>query len=148
MHFAVSQVPRPLLLLFKTNDCLRHAERQLVPTGAGADSFLVTLRYCLRCLRHEARAAAAAAAASAGAAGSSTGRSAAGGLSRRWLGVARAWLTVLRLDVAVWLLRVFSGSALLPRAVRALSLSPASAKQQQPQASESTSTSAVSVEHT
>lgn len=36
-----------MLLLFKTNDCLRHAERQL---RSGADSFLVTLKHCLRVL--------------------------------------------------------------------------------------------------
>jgi len=139
----LDQVPRPLLLLFKTNDCLRHAERQL---GGGVNSFLITLRYCLRCLRHEARAAAAAAASTSTSAASagSAGRTA-GGVSRRWLGMARAWLAVLRLDVAVLLLRVWSGSALLPRAVRALSLSPASAKRQREREA---STSAVSVEHT
>ena len=36
-----------MLLLFKTNDCLRHAERRL---DAGVDSFVVTLRYCLRAM--------------------------------------------------------------------------------------------------
>ena len=140
-------VPPPLLLLFKTNDCLRHAERQLGAAGVG--SFLITLRYCLRCLRHEARATAAAASAASTAttAATSTGSagSTAGVAARRWLGIARAWLAVLRLDVAVMLLRVFSGSALLPRAVRALSLSPASAKRQ---GEREASTSAVSVEHT
>ena len=141
-------VPRPLLLLFKTNDCLRHAERQLGAAGVG--SFSITLRYCLCCLRHEARAAAAAASAASTAttAATSTGSagSTAGVAARRWLGIARAWLAVLRLDVAMLLLRVLSGSAVLPRAVRALSLSPASAKRQGER--EKASTSAVSVEHT
>jgi hypothetical protein len=36
-----------MLLLFKTNDCLRHVERQL---QAGAGSFLITLKFCLRFL--------------------------------------------------------------------------------------------------
>ena len=36
-----------MLLLFKTNDCLRHAERQL---HSGADSHLITLKFCLRAL--------------------------------------------------------------------------------------------------
>ena len=36
-----------MLLLFKTNDCLRHAERKL---HSGADSFLITLKHCLRVL--------------------------------------------------------------------------------------------------
>jgi hypothetical protein len=40
-------VPPPMLLLFKTNDCLRHAERKL---HSGADSFLITLKHCLRVL--------------------------------------------------------------------------------------------------
>ena len=43
----LERVPRPMLLLFKTNDCLRHAERQL---DAGVDSFLITLRYCLQAM--------------------------------------------------------------------------------------------------
>ena len=41
----LSTVPPPMLLLFKTNDCLRHAERTL---DAGVDSFLITLRHCLQ----------------------------------------------------------------------------------------------------
>ena len=40
-----------MLLLFKTNDCLRHAERAI---GAGVNSFLITLRYCLTLLDQEA----------------------------------------------------------------------------------------------
>ena len=43
----LDKVPRPMLLLFKTNDCLRHAERQLGGGAAGASSLLITLRYCL-----------------------------------------------------------------------------------------------------
>ena len=45
-------VPPPMLLLFKTNDCLRHAERQL---DAGVDSFVITLRYSLQAMAHERR---------------------------------------------------------------------------------------------
>ena len=40
----LDRVPPPMLLLFKTNDCLRHAERQL---GVGVNSLLVTLRHCI-----------------------------------------------------------------------------------------------------
>lgn len=43
----LERVPPPMLLLFKTNDCLRHAERQL---GSGVDSLIVTLRHCFRVL--------------------------------------------------------------------------------------------------
>ena len=43
----LERVPRPMLLLFKTNDCLRHAERKL---DAGVDSLLITLRYCLEAM--------------------------------------------------------------------------------------------------
>jgi hypothetical protein len=48
-------VPPPMLLLFKTNDCLRHAERKL---HSGADSFLITLKHCLRVLLASGGAAA------------------------------------------------------------------------------------------
>ena len=37
-----------MLLLLKTNDCLRHADRQL---GSGINSFLLTLRYCVSAIR-------------------------------------------------------------------------------------------------
>lgn len=44
----LERVPAPMLLLFKTNDCLRHAERKLLGAAAGVDSMLVTMRYCLQ----------------------------------------------------------------------------------------------------
>ena len=45
---------KPLLLLFKTNDCLRHTERRL---DAGVNSFLITLRFCLGALAAHGRTA-------------------------------------------------------------------------------------------
>ena len=52
----LERVPPPMLLIFKCNDCLRHAERRL--GGAGAYSVLVTLRYCIQTLLADAVAAA------------------------------------------------------------------------------------------
>ena len=37
----LDKLPRPMLLLLKTNDCLRHADRKL---GAGVNSYVITLR--------------------------------------------------------------------------------------------------------
>jgi hypothetical protein len=37
-----------MLLLLKTNDCLRHADRQL---GSPVNSFVVTLRHCVIAIR-------------------------------------------------------------------------------------------------
>jgi len=48
----LQSVPRPMLLLFKTNDCLRHAERQL---SSGVNSFLITLRFCIGSILKETR---------------------------------------------------------------------------------------------
>eukprot|EP00743_Colponemidia_sp_Colp-15_P009676 GILK01010587.1.p1 GENE.GILK01010587.1~~GILK01010587.1.p1 ORF type:complete len:564 (-),score=54.98 GILK01010587.1:45-1736(-) len=42
------RVPREMLLLFKTNDCLRYVDRQL---GAPINSYLVMSEYCLRGIR-------------------------------------------------------------------------------------------------
>ena len=39
----LGRVPRQMLLLFKVNDCLRHADRQL---GAPVNTFLITARAC------------------------------------------------------------------------------------------------------
>lgn len=108
----LERVPAPMLLLFKCNDCLRHAERRL---GAGVNSFVITLRYCLQTLlladeegREDVDAAAAAAATDTDGAvpirhaNSSSGRS---GSSRT--GMSR--LHRLRLRLAVWLLKQASG---------------------------------------
>ena len=112
----LERVPAPMLLLFKCNDCLRHAERSL---GAGVNSFVITLRYCLQTLlladeegreegREDADAAAAAAATDTDGAvairhaSSSSGRS---GSSKT--GMSR--LHRLRLRLAVWLLKQASG---------------------------------------
>ena len=73
-----------MLLLFKTNDCLRHAERQL---DAGVDSFLITLRHCLRAMVDAPRDAAA-----------------------EHDGL-RAALHRMRLRLALWLLRLVSEGA-------------------------------------
>lgn len=37
-----------MLLLLKTNDCLRHADRQL---GSPVNSFVLTLRHCVAAIR-------------------------------------------------------------------------------------------------
>jgi hypothetical protein len=76
-------VPAPMLLLFKMNDCLRHAERQL---DAGVDSFVITLRHCLRTMLHDDERPDA---------------------DRRAHGL-RARLYRLRLRIAYWLLRVYT----------------------------------------
>ena len=117
----LDRVPPPMLLLLKTNDCLRHAERQLT-FGAGVGSLLVTLRHSLQALRQEtardletAERRASCDRAGAPAGGNPGKRGAA------WLRSCRAWLTLLQLDLAVWLLRLGAESALLPRIVRELS---------------------------
>ena len=46
-------VPAPMLLIFKTNDCLRHIERQLLGQSGGGESFVIMLRYCVHALLHE-----------------------------------------------------------------------------------------------
>ena len=103
--------PPPMLLLFKTNDCLRHAERQL---GVGVNSLLVTLRHCIQAIREDTAAATRMT--------QPTGRHAtAPVLASAWVRACRSWLALFRLDLAVWLLRVCAGSPLLPRVVRALS---------------------------
>ena len=47
----LNSVPREMLLLFKTNDCLRHAERQL--NGKSVNSFIITLSFCFEALAME-----------------------------------------------------------------------------------------------
>ena len=47
----LGRLPREMLLLLKTNDCLRHADRRL---GAPINSFLITLRFCLQTLHDDA----------------------------------------------------------------------------------------------
>ena len=101
-------VPPPMLLLFKTNDCLRHAERQL---DAGVDSFLITLRFCLQALlaagdREDARGPAAAAAAATESGGARNGREAPRAHALRTR--LRARLRRLRLRVAFWILRLLT----------------------------------------
>jgi aarF domain-containing kinase len=90
----LERVPPPMLLLFKTNDCLRHTERQL--GGIGAHSFLVTLRYCLRALlKHDS--------------------------VHRHHGGVRSRLRRLRVRLALWLLSLVSESSLVgPRLLRLL----------------------------
>ena len=46
----LAKVPRELLLLLKTNDCLRSVDKEL---GAGYNSFLVTARECVRTINAE-----------------------------------------------------------------------------------------------
>ena len=108
----LDKVPRPMLLLFKTNDCLRHAERQLGGGAAGASSLLITLRYCLEAMLRDRRAPGPAMATG----GSGGGRRRVGEARRRGCGAWRAWLSQLKLQLAIWLLRVSSESAALPRA--------------------------------
>lgn len=127
----LERVPPVMLLLFKTNDCLRHAERRL--SAPGVNPFLstskgiqthtslltcaaasiegslpipcatVTLRYSLQALRRERRAACSA-------------------LRHqwRWVAAARAFIDEIRLAAAVWLLRAFSESLLIPVLLRRL----------------------------
>ena len=47
----LGRLPREMLLLLKTNDCLRHSDRRL---GAPINSFLITLRFCLQTLHDDA----------------------------------------------------------------------------------------------
>ena len=49
----LAKVPRELLLLLKTNDCLRSVDKEL---GAGYNSFLVTARECVRTINAESLA--------------------------------------------------------------------------------------------
>jgi hypothetical protein len=84
-----------MLLLFKTNDCLRHVERQL---HAAADSLLITLKFCLRVLLAHKEAGAAAAVRLGG------HNVASATLARRTLERLRAKMYRLRLHVACWLL--------------------------------------------
>ncbi len=83
-----------MLLLFKTNDCLRHVERQL---HAAADSLLITLKFCLRVLLHKEAGAAAAVRLGGHNVASTT-------LARRTLERLRAKMYRLRLRVSCWLL--------------------------------------------
>jgi aarF domain-containing kinase len=46
----LNRVPRQMLLLFKTNDCLRHSDRML---GCPVNTFLTTARMCVRALAVE-----------------------------------------------------------------------------------------------
>lgn len=46
------QIPREIILLLKTNDCLRAIDTSL---GSPMNTFLVTARYCTRALREEER---------------------------------------------------------------------------------------------
>jgi len=48
----LNRVPREMLLLFKTNDCLRHADRML---GTPINTFIITGRVCVRELAAERR---------------------------------------------------------------------------------------------
>jgi len=116
----LDRVPPPMLLLLKTNDCLRHAERQLT-LGVGVGSLLVTLRHSLQALRQDAaeRRAQERRASRDNAAAGRDGRPDMRGTS--WLRSCRAWLALLQLDLAVWLLRLGAESTLLPRIVRELS---------------------------
>ena len=46
----LATVPRDMLLLFKTNDCLRHVDRML---GTPVNTFLITARTCVEALSRE-----------------------------------------------------------------------------------------------
>ena len=94
-----AQVPPPMLLIFKTNDCLRHAERQL---SSGVNSLAVMLKYCFQALAEDAHPP-------------SPTDADARGLVR-----SRMWLRRLRLRLAVWLLKTCSESELLTRVVTML----------------------------
>ena len=87
------RVPPAMLLLFKTNDCLRHVERQL---HAAADSLLITLKFCLRVLLAHKEAGAAVRLGGHNVASTT--------LARRTLERLRAKMYWLRLHVAYWLL--------------------------------------------
>ena len=110
----LGRVPRPMLLLFKTNDCLRHSERAL---GTGVNSVVITLRFCLEHLRDSSlHAARELYLLSGGAGGDRGGARGAGRRSR--LRAARACLAraveCAQLAVCAWLLRVCARSSLLP----------------------------------
>lgn len=114
----LERVPAPMLLLFKTNDCLRHAERKLLGAAAGVDSMLVTMRYCLQALlrleRSDERPGERMAYETADGAGKHAADSAmplAVALPSRRTGWARRRLHRLQLAVAVWLLRSFARSS-------------------------------------
>ena len=94
----LERVPAPMLLLFKCNDCLRHAERQLsAGRSAGIDSFLMTLRFCLRAaLDHQPPILAEV---------TSVGQR------------MRSRLRRLRLRLVLWLLSTFQNSSIGPRIV-------------------------------
>jgi aarF domain-containing kinase len=49
----LGKLPRELLLLLKTNDCLRSVDKEL---GAGYNSFMVTARECVRALNADRQA--------------------------------------------------------------------------------------------
>ena len=95
----LERVPPPMLLLFKTNDCLRHAERQL---DAGVDSFLITLRYSLQTILRE-----------------DASRATVGERAHRMSRV-RTRLHRVRLFLAYWLLRACTEGSLAARAARLL----------------------------
>ncbi|CAN0397689.1 unnamed protein product, partial [Hapterophycus canaliculatus] len=46
----LSKVDRQMLLLFKTNDCLRHIDRTL---GAPINTFVIAAKTCISVLREE-----------------------------------------------------------------------------------------------
>ena len=52
MHIAevLNRVPRQMLLLFKTNDCLRHTDRVL---GTPVNTFLIVAGMCVEALARE-----------------------------------------------------------------------------------------------
>ena len=93
----LERVPPPMLLLFKCNDCLRHAERQLsAGASTGVDSFLTTLRFCVHAaLDYHALADEATSVTQA----------------------VRSRLRRLRLRLVLWLLSTFQDSHLGPRLI-------------------------------
>ena len=118
----LERVPAPMLLLFKTNDCLRHAERRLLGSGAGVDTMLVTMRFCLQTmLRRDSSAGRGVPSAATPPAGAS-GSAAAHQDLQQHARPRQSRLRRLQLALAVWLLRVASrgGAAWLERVLRVL----------------------------
>ena len=118
----LERVPAPMLLLFKTNDCLRHAERRLLGSGAGVDTMLVTMRFCLQTmLRRDSSAGRGVPSAATPPAGAS-GSAAAYQDLQQHARPRQSRLRRLQLALAVWLLRVASrgGAAWLERVLRVL----------------------------
>ena len=113
----LERVPPPMLLLFKTNDCLRHAERRL---GAGVNSFVITMRYCLQAILDDVHAGASTQGsvnATVKSRGARAQRIADGRRGHSWAARTRASLQRLRLRLTVWLLRAVASSSLFEMVV-------------------------------